>query len=172
MDLDLGMLVVRLALGPMLVLHGWNKVFGAGGLAGTTRWFASLGLRPARVHARVAAAAEIGAGLLMTLGLFTAFAAMAFVGLMLVAALTDHRGKGYFVFKGGWEYTLLVAMVAVGVATIGPGRWSLDEALGLDLSGPAWAAIVAMGGVIAAGGLMAACYRPTRTEKPEPAVTS
>lgn len=172
MDLDLGMLLVRLALGPMLVLHGWNKVFGAGGLAGTTRWFASLGLRPARVHARVAAAAEIGAGLLMTLGLFTALAAMAFVGLMLVAAFTDHRGKGYFVFKGGWEYTLLVAMVAVGVAIIGPGRWSLDEALGLDLSGPAWAAVATVGGVVAAVGLMAGCYRPARTEKPEPAVTS
>lgn len=34
MDLDLGLLVVRLALGPMLIVHGWNKVFGGAGWTG------------------------------------------------------------------------------------------------------------------------------------------
>ena len=112
MDVDLGLLIVRLALGPMLVLHGYNKAFGSGGIEGTTRWFDGIGLRPAWLHARIAATAEIGAGVAMTLGLLTGLVAAAFVGLMLVAARTDHRGKGYFVFKGGWEYVLLVAMVA------------------------------------------------------------
>ncbi len=160
MDVDLGLLIVRLALGPMLVLHGWNKVFGSGGLEGTTRWFEGLGLRPARVHARVAAATEIGAGVAMTLGLLTGLVAAAFVGLMVVAARTDHRGKGYFVFKGGWEYVLLVAVVAVGVAAAGPGRWSLDHALGLDVSGAWWAVGAAVLGVGAASGLLATSYRP------------
>ncbi|MGL5909030.1 MAG: DoxX family protein [Phycicoccus sp.] len=159
---DLGMLVVRLALGPMLVVHGWNKVFGEGGLSGTAGWFDSLGLRPGRLHARVAAATEIGAGVLVTSGLLTGLAGMAFVGLMTVAALTDHRGKGYFVFAGGWEYVVLVAMVAVGLVSVGPGDWSLDAALGLDLAGPAWAVVAAVGGVLAAGVLLAASYRPGR----------
>lgn len=161
MDLDLGMFLVRLALGPMLVLHGLNKVFGPGGLGGTTRWFESLGLRPAGMHARVAAATEIGAGVLVALGLLTGVAAAAFVGLMAVASLTDHRGKGYFVFKGGWEYTLLVAVVAVGLAASGPGRWSLDHVLNLDLAGVAWAATAAGGGLALAGLLLATSYRPT-----------
>lgn len=160
MDVDLGLLVVRLALGPMLVLHGWNKVFGRGGLEGTTRWFDGLGLRPARVHARVAATNELVAGVLMTLGLLTGLVAAAYVGLMLVAARTDHRGKGYFVFKGGWEYVLLVAMVAVGLAAAGPGRWSLDHALGLDLSGAWWALGAAVLGTVAAVGLLVTSYRP------------
>jgi putative oxidoreductase len=159
-DVDLGLLIVRLALGPMLVLHGWNKVFGPGGLDGTTRWFDGLGLRPARVHARVAAVTEIGAGVAMTLGLLTGLVAGAFVGLMVVAARTDHRGKGYFVFKGGWEYVVLVAIVAVGVAAAGPGRWSLDHALGLDLSGAWWAVVAAVLGMGAAAGLLATSYRP------------
>ena len=161
MDLDLGMLILRLALGPMLVLHGSNKVFGPGGLDGTTRWFAALGLRPAAAHARVAAACELGAGTLLTLGLLTGLDAMAFVGLMLVATLTDHRGKGYFVFKGGCEYTILVAMVAVGIAAAGPGRWSLDHVLGLSVSGAWWALAAAVVGSLAAGGLLATSYRPT-----------
>jgi len=165
LDTDLGMLFVRLALGPMLLAHGWNKVFGAGGLEGTVRWFEALGLRPARWHARLAAVTEIGAGVLMAAGLATGPAATAFVGLMVVATLTDHRGKGFFVFKGGWEYTVVVALVAAGVAAIGPGAYSLDEALGWRLSGGLWAGIAVGGGVLAALALLAACYRPVRDAK-------
>ena len=160
MDVDLGTLLIRCAVGPMLFVHGWNKVYGAGGLAGTTRWFHGLGLRPAWIHARAAAASELVAGLLMTVGLGTGLAATAFVGLMLVATLTDHRGKGYFVFQGGWEYTVLVALVAVGVAALGPGRWSADHALGLDVAGAGWSlASVAVGG-LAAAVLLVVSYRP------------
>lgn len=172
MDLDLGMLLVRLALGPMLVLHGLNKVFGAGGLVGTTAWFDSLGLRPARIHARFAAATEIGAGLLVTLGLLTGLAVMAFVGLMLVASFTDHRGKGYFVFNGGWEYTVLVAMVALGLATVGPGAWSVDDVLDLGMSGAAWAAGAGVGGTAVAGVLLVTCYRPAPREEAQPAAAN
>lgn len=163
MNLDLAMALVRLALGPMLTVHGLNKVFGSGGLAGTTRWFAGLGLRPAAWHARAAALTEIAAGALLTLGLFTAVAAAAFVGLMTVAILTDHRGKGFFVFKGGWEYALVVAIVAIAVASAGPGDWSLDALLGLPLAGAGWARLATLVGIASALGLLAACYRPSRT---------
>lgn len=160
MNVDLALLVLRFALGPMLVLHGANKLFGEGGIAGTTGWFKSLGLRPAWLHARVAAVVEIGAGVLVTVGLLTGLAATAFVGLMVVAMLTDHRGKGYFVFKGGWEYVLLVAMCAIALAAAGPGRWSVDQVLGLPASGLWWAAIAAIGGTVAALLLLVVSYRP------------
>ncbi|HEX4189497.1 MAG TPA: DoxX family protein [Marmoricola sp.] len=161
---DLGLLVLRLAIGPMLVTHGWNKVLGAGGLDGTTRWFASLGLKPAWLHARVAAATEIGAGLLVTAGLATGLAATGFVGLMVVAALTDHRGKGYFIFKGGSEYVLLVAGVALALAALGPGRWSLDHALDWNVAGTAWFVVAAVGGIGSALLLLASSYRPKAAE--------
>ncbi|MCD4533038.1 DoxX family protein [Nocardioides sp. cx-169] len=167
-EIDLGMLLIRLALGPMLVVHGLNKVWGPGGLAGTTGWFAGIGLRPAWLHARVAAVTEIGAGTLLTLGLLTGPVATAFVGLMVVAWRTDHRGKGYFVFKGGAEYVVLVALIAVGVAAVGPGEWSLDALLGLDVSGAVWATVAGVGGVLAAGLMLAACYRPSAPDAPQP----
>jgi len=44
-DRDFAALVLRLAIGPMLIAHGSNKVMGSGGLDGTTGWFESLGLR-------------------------------------------------------------------------------------------------------------------------------
>lgn len=161
-ELDVASLVIRLALGPMLVLHGLNKV--QGGLSGTAGWFESLGLRPGWLHARFAAFTEIGAGLLVTLGLLNGLAAMAVVGLMTVAALTDHRGKGYFIFKGGAEYVVLIGIVAVALAVLGPGRWSLDEAFGLDLSGLGWGIVALVGGVAAAAGLLLGFYRPETKE--------
>lgn len=150
MDADVGLLVLRLAIGPMLISHGWNKVFGGGGLAGTAGWFESLGLRPGWLHARTAAFSELAVGALVTAGLLTGFASFGFVALMVVATLTDHRGKGYFVFKGGCEYTVLVATVAVSLSSLGPGSWSLDNALGWDLAGWEWAIVTAVGGVGAA----------------------
>lgn len=161
-DLDLAALIIRLAIGPMLVFHGLNKVLGKSGLAGTTRWFDSLGLRPGWLHARVAAVNEISLGLLALAGFLTGLVAIGYVGVMTVAALTDHRGKGYFIFKGGCEYTVLIGMVAVGWAALGSGAWSVDALLSLDLAGSWWALAALVVGVGSARLLLAVSYRPPR----------
>jgi putative oxidoreductase len=153
-DVDTAALLLRLILGPMLLVHGLNKVLGSGGLAGTAGWFESLGLRPGRLHARAAAGNEIFAGTLMTLGLFTPLAVTIFVGLMLVAAFTDHKGKGFFVFKGGWEYVYVVAGAAVVLALIGPGSASLDAALDIERSGIGWAGAALTLGVVGGAGFL------------------
>jgi putative oxidoreductase len=159
---SLGLLVIRLALGGMLAVHGFNKVFGSGGLTGTARWFEGLGLRPGWLHARLAAANEIGAGVLMACGLVFPLAGAAFIGLMAVAAVTDHRGKGFFVFKGGWEYVALIAVVAAALVCAGPGRYSLDRALGWTLAGPGWAGLAILAGLLAAAALYLAATRVRR----------
>jgi putative oxidoreductase len=167
---DFAALVLRAAIGPMFIAHGTNKVFGAGGLEGTTGWFDSLGLQPAAVHARMAAATEIGAGALMTLGVGNPLPSAAVVGLMATAAATDHRGKGFFVFKGGWEYTAVVAAAATALAGLGNGKWSVDRLLRRKpRSGPAAALGAAAFGIAAAAGLLAASYRPKQKES-EPEV--
>lgn len=162
---DLVSLILRLTVGPMLFTHGYNKVFGKGGLQGTTGWFEALGLRPAHIHARVAAATEMGAGTLLTLGAASPLPAAATIGLMTTAARTDHKGKGFFVFKGGWEYTGVVAAVATAIATLGPGRFSVDAVRGRPRSGLKWGLLAALFGVASSAGLLAASYRPE--QKPE-----
>ncbi len=158
---DFAALALRAAIGPMLIAHGSNKVFGQGGLEGTTRWFDSLGLRPAAVHARMAAATEIGAGTLITLGAGNPLPSAAVVGLMATAAATDHKGKGFFVFKGGWEYTAVVGAAATALAGLGYGRWSVDRLLGRkSRSGVGLALGAAVFGLVSAAGLLAATYRP------------
>jgi putative oxidoreductase len=162
---DFAALVLRAAIGPMLIAHGTNKVFGAGGLEGTTGWFDSLGLQPAHVHARMAAATEIGAGALISLGAGNPFPSAAVVGLMATAAATDHRGKGFFVFKGGWEYTAVVAGAATALAGLGNGTWSVDRLLRRKARSGSGAALgAATLGVAAAAALLAATYRPTKKE--------
>jgi putative oxidoreductase len=160
--------MLRLTIGPMLMTHGYNKVFGAGGLEGTTRWFDGLGLRPAFVHARLAAATELGAGALITLGAASPLPAAAAIGLMTTAARTDHKGKGFFMFKNGWEYVGVVAAVSAALAALGPGRYSVDRLLGRERHGFRWALFAAAFGVTNAAILLATSYRPDPPQPPEP----
>ena len=158
--------MLRLIIGPMLITHGYNKVFGKGGIAGTTRWFDALGLHPANVHARLAAATELGAGAMITLGAASPLPAAAAIGLMTTAARTDHKGKGFFMFKNGWEYVGVVGAVSAVIAALGPGRYSIDHLLGRERHGLRWALLAAVFGVANALVLLATSYRPS---PPDPA---
>lgn len=161
--LDAGLLLLRVVVGLTMAAHGLNKFFGGGKIAGTARWFDSMGMKPnGRVHALAAACTETGAGLVFAVGLLTPFAAAGFVGLMIVAAWTVHRVNGFFVVKEGWEYNLILATVPVGVAASGPGRFSLDWAFDLDWAfHPKVAVAIAVGlGVVAGVGVLVGCYRP------------
>ncbi len=152
---DAAALILRLAVGPMMVVHGMNKVRGPGGLDGTTSYFDSLGLQPAHVHARVAAATEIGTGTLLTLGTMTPLASAGVIGIMTAAAFTDHKGKGFFIFKGGWEYVGVVGATAAAISALGPGRYSLDGARGRRRGGLRSALFSAAVGIGAAAGMLA-----------------
>jgi putative oxidoreductase len=96
----------------------------------------------------------------MCLGLLLPAACAGFVGLMTVAGLTDHRGKGFFVFKGGWEYVVLIAAVAAALAFIGPGRWSLDHLIAFERHGLPWGIAALVVGLIAGLGTVAVFHRP------------
>ena len=161
---DVPALMLRLTIGPMLMVHGYNKVFGSGGLDGTTRWFDGLGLEPPHVHARLAAGTELGAGALITLGVASPLPSSAAIGLMTTAARTDHRGKGFFMFRNGWEYVGVVAAVSAAMAALGPGRYSIDHLIGRERKGLPWAVAATALGVGNALALLALSYHP----KPPP----
>ncbi len=157
-----GVLLIRVVVGLTLAAHGYNKFFGGGRIPGTAKWFDSMGMRPnGRVHAILAASTELGSGLLFAAGLLTPLAAAGFVGLMVVAAYTVHLRNGFFIVKSGWEYNLVLAVVPVGIAVIGPRRYSLDHALGLSFEPEVAFVLSAVLGVIAGVALLAACYRPS-----------
>jgi putative oxidoreductase len=151
---DVAALILRLTIGPMMIMHGMNKVRGPGGLDGTTKYFESLGLEPAGVHARVAAATEIGTGTLLALGAMTPLASAGVIGVMTAAAATDHKGKGFFIFKGGWEYVGVVGAAAAAISALGPGRFSVDGARGEKRGGLLSALFSSALGIGAAVGML------------------
>lgn len=160
---DIALLLLRVVVGIVMLAHGWNHVLGGGGIDGTTRWFASLGMRPARLHAWVASVTELGAGALLVLGLLTPLAAAGVVGTMLVAWIANHAGNGFFIFRPGegWEYVMVLTIAGVAIAGLGAGAWSLDAVLGIELAGATGLAI-AVAGAVAAGLLLAVAWRPER----------
>jgi putative oxidoreductase len=161
-EFDTIMLILRIVAGVTLFLHGYNKVFRGGKIAGTTGWFESLGMRPARLNAWAAACTELSCGALLAVGLLTPFAAAGLIGIMVVAARTDHRGA-FFMFKNGWEYVMVLGFLGFGIAALGPGRFSLDHVFGIadDLTKD-WrgAIIAAVLGVLAGAGTLLAFHRP------------
>ena len=161
-ELSLGILVLRVAAGLAMAAHGYAKYTQGGKIAGTAGWFDSMGMRPGKVHAYLAASTEIGAGVLLALGLVTPLACLAFVALMVVAGYTVHRPNGFFSVNNGYELNFLYAAVAVGIATVGPGRYSLDHRFDLirDFDGGTGLLIATVGGAGAAVGQLVLFYRP------------
>jgi putative oxidoreductase len=162
---NLALLGLRLILGGVMLAHGINHIIGGGKIAGTGRWFASLGMKPGIVHAWLASLTEVGAGIMLVLGLITPLACAGVLGVMLVALITNHLKNGFFIFRPGegYEYVLTLAVVSLCLAILGPGEWSLDDALETtDLAGWSglWIALVAGGGGTAA--LLAFFWRPER----------
>lgn len=132
MTLGIGLIVLRVALGLLLVGHGCQKLFGwfrGHGLTGTGTFFESLGYRPGARYALLAGACEIVGGALLGLGLFTPVGAAVALGVMLVAA-SVHTANGLWATDGGYELPAFYAVAAAALAYTGPGRYSLDHVLG------------------------------------------
>ena len=167
---DVALLVIRLTVGLTLLVHAYNHAFGPGGLDGTARWFAGLGMRRPRLQAVLSAGVEAAAGAGVAAGFLTPIAAGALVGVMIVAGWTAHRKNGFIVFRDGYEYVLVIGLTATALGVAGPGRLSVDHALGLDgrLSGWIGLAIIVVAGVGGAVAQLLTFWRPATPSVAEP----
>jgi putative oxidoreductase len=163
---SVGLLVLRIAVGVVFLAHGYNHIFGGGKIAGTARWFDSLGMRPGIVHAWMASLVELGAGAMLVLGLLTPLAGAGIVGVMLVAWITNHRKNGFFIFRPGEGYEYVMTLTACGLmfSATGGGRYSVDHAVSFlhRLAPPSWAYSGACwaAGILGAVGLLVVFWRP------------
>jgi putative oxidoreductase len=154
---DTGILIIRLVVGLYVAGHGVQKLFGwfgGPGLAAIIGAFGSgLGFRPARLWATSLAATEVVGGLLMAIGLLGPLGPIAVAGSMLGATVYGHWSKGPWSSKGGYELAATNLAVALAVALLGVGRFSVDTLLGLavpPLASAGFGALVVVG-VLAAG---------------------
>jgi putative oxidoreductase len=166
--MNIGLLILRLVVGLTMAAHGSQKLlgwFGGPGPAGTSGMMESLGLRPGRLHATLAGAAELSAGVLLVLGLLTPLAAAMVIGVMTVAVGTIHYSKGFFMQNGGFEYNLVLAAAALCLAFAGPGALSLDHAFGIAWAGGSWGTSALIVG-LAAGGIALLLRNPGTARAP------
>jgi putative oxidoreductase len=146
---------LHVVVGLYFVGHGAQKLFGVlggHGLEGTAGFFDNLGLRPGRLHATAAGFNEFAGGLLLTFGLLTPLGALLIIATMVAAIWTAHLPKGPWATNGGYELNLIYIAAAVALAGAGPGAWSLDNVLGLDLAGTEYAVGALVLGLIGGAG--------------------
>jgi len=157
---DLGLLILRLVTGPLLVGHGTQKLFGwfgGHGLKGTVGWVESLGLAPPRLWAVLAGLTESISGGLTALGLFHPLGPIVMFAPMSMALAKVHWGKPIWVASGGGELPITNMAIATSQILTGPGRLSLDRALGVKLP---WPAVALGAGVIGTGIALGLASRP------------
>jgi len=134
--LQVGLLLLRLALGISFIGHGTQKAFGWFGGAGFARtaklYESNFGMRPGWLFAFLAGFGEAGGGLLLALGLLTPLAAVLVAATMVVAIRTVTGKNGYWISKNGWEYNALIIMVCVLFFLAGAGTYSVDHMLGFN----------------------------------------
>jgi putative oxidoreductase len=122
----LALLAMRVALGAIMVAHGYHKVFA---LHQTAHFMAGLGV-PSWL-AYVSSFTELLGGLMILAGFFTRFAAFAICIDLTVAIWKVHWHNGLLGSSGGpgYEFPLAVASLAFALIFFGAGSISLDHIL-------------------------------------------
>jgi putative oxidoreductase len=149
-----GLLFLRVVVGLVFFAHGAQKLlgwWGGPGLQGTKGWLASMGFRMPGPLALTVALSE-SSGLLFALGFLTPIAALLMASSMVVAIGSVHWRRGFWNTGQGYEFNLVLLAVPVALAATGPGRYSVDHALGWsdNLSGPIWGVAVLAVAVVGA----------------------
>jgi putative oxidoreductase len=146
---DLSIFILQLGIGLTFAAHGAQKVFGWWGGPGLAGWEGAMehmGFRPARLFALVSAFVELGAGLLLAVGLLTPFVAAALVAQAVVIILQVHGRNGFFNARSGIEYPLLLGLGAAAVGLAGGGAIGVDAVIGLAVE-PSTRLAIVLGGI-------------------------
>lgn len=118
--LSAGLLILRVAFGGMMLVHGIPKLIGFSEMAG--KFPDPLGMG-SQLSLILAIGAEIGCSLLLILGLGTRFAAIPLAITMIVALFAVHASDPWKVK----ELATVYLAVYVSLAFTGAGQFSLDH---------------------------------------------
>ena len=129
--IPLSWLIVRIAIGWNLLVHGGNKLI-HGAVPAAVKGYADMGFTPPELWFWISTLNETAAGLALILGLFTRFfAATAAIEMLVITISYWHNGFAWL--HRGYEYVLLWGLVAFAAALRGGGPYSLDRLLGREL---------------------------------------
>ncbi len=132
--------VLRLVLGVIMTAHGWQKLTQMGPANFGNQMLAGLGI-PAPVFFGYALTFfELIGGVLLVIGLLSRLTALVWALVLVVATVLVKVDLGLLAPAGaplpGAELDLALIAGLVGVVLLGPGRPSVDHALGLESTVP------------------------------------
>jgi len=117
-------LVLRLVVGTIFIVHGYQKLTG---LEGYTGYLTSLGVPLAGLFAVIVMIVEFFGGILLVLGFFTHWVAKLQAIEMIVVIPLVHLGNGFLNSNMGYEFPLLILAASISLMITGAGEWSLDH---------------------------------------------
>jgi putative oxidoreductase len=119
-----GALLLRLVLGIVYIMHSYLALV-VYGPSGMIDYQAKSGVPFPEIGTWYLIVAHGLGGIFLVLGIYTRWAALANVPAMLGALLFVHLKNGFWAFKNGYEYVLVLLVASVAVAMIGGGALSL-----------------------------------------------
>ncbi len=123
-----GLTVLRVSVGIVFLMHGWQKLF-VFGIPGTTGFLAHAGIPLPHLSAIVVSLVEFLGGAALVLGAFTRVAAVLLAIDMTVAVLKVHLKNGFFL-PTGFEFAFSMWAASICLALTGGGAASVDAAMG------------------------------------------
>ena len=130
---DLGLILLRLAVGGVFFAHGAQKVFGLWGGEGINAFSLALngfGFRNSGVLAWAVAVGQIVGGAAVVLGLFTPLAAAGLLAMTINSVLLN-LPNGFFISgppgAAAVEFDVVLGLAAAALVLSGPGRIALDN---------------------------------------------
>lgn len=129
---DLGLLLLRIALGGLMLFHGMHKLIYGVGFIGDM--LADIGLPSFIAYGSLLA--ELVASLMIICGIWTRLASVVFAGNMVVAILMAHASEMFSLspMTGGLviELPLLYLLGAAVLCLTGGGRFAVTKGTVLD----------------------------------------
>lgn len=130
---DVGLVLLRFAVGGIFFGHGMQKVFGlwgGPGIAGFARALEGYGYQHATTLSWLTGIAELVAGAFVVLGVATPLAAAGLLAIMINTVLLK-AGNGFFIGSpagaGAVELDVLLGLAAAALVFTGPGHIALDN---------------------------------------------
>ena len=142
---DCALIAVRIALAWIFIYYGAGKLFGwfnGPGIHRTALYFSQTAhLHPGGFFAVLGGLIELGGGIALALGFASRLAGVALFGDMVMAMITVTWATGInnSVDPPGYQLNLALGVLALVVAILGSGRFSLDALVERRLGSPgAW----------------------------------